>query len=94
MEMREAVIVDAARTPGGRRNGKLQDWHAADLGAHVLKAIAERNNLDPSTVDGPRRCPQPPLIASVVRASKRCISQRKVSSPGPTTSSSLQASKS
>jgi acetyl-CoA acyltransferase len=51
MEMREAVIVDAARTPGGRRNGKLQDWHAADLGAHVLKAIAERNNLDPSTVD-------------------------------------------
>ncbi|MFT7645884.1 MAG: acetyl-CoA acyltransferase [Candidatus Poriferisodalaceae bacterium] len=51
MEMREAVIVDAVRTPGGRRNGKLQDWHAADLGAHVLKALQERNNLDPEMVD-------------------------------------------
>ncbi|MCZ6676507.1 MAG: thiolase family protein [Candidatus Poribacteria bacterium] len=49
--MQEAVIVDAVRTPGGRRNGKLKDWHPADLAAHVLKAIAERNNLDPAIVD-------------------------------------------
>jgi acetyl-CoA acyltransferase len=49
--MREAVIVDAVRTPGGRRNGQLQDWHAAELGAHVLKALEERNGIDPSIVD-------------------------------------------
>ncbi len=49
--MHEAVIVDVVRTPAGRRNGKLKDWHPADLGAHVLKAIEERNNLDPALVD-------------------------------------------
>ncbi len=49
--MQEAVIIDAVRTPGGRRNGKLKDWHPAALAAHVLKAIAERNNLDPALVD-------------------------------------------
>ena len=49
--MFEAVIVDAVRTPGGKRNGKLKDWHPAALGAHVLKALEERNNLDPSIVD-------------------------------------------
>lgn len=48
---RTAVIVDAVRTPGGRRNGKLQDWHAAELGAHMLKAIEERNGIDPAIVD-------------------------------------------
>jgi acetyl-CoA acyltransferase len=49
--MQEAVIVDAVRTPGGRRNGKLSNWHPAALGAHVLKALAERNKLDPALVD-------------------------------------------
>ena len=49
--MQEAVIVDAVRTPGGRRNGKLSNWHPAALAAHVLKAIAERNKLDPAQVD-------------------------------------------
>jgi acetyl-CoA acyltransferase len=49
--MQEAVIIDAVRTPGGKRNGRLKDWHPAALAAHVLKAIAERNNLDPSLVD-------------------------------------------
>ncbi len=49
--MQEAVIVDAIRTPGGKRNGKLADWHPVDLAAHVLKALQERNNLDPSMVD-------------------------------------------
>ena len=49
--MFEAVIVDAVRTPGGKRNGKLKDWHPAELGAHVLKALEERNNLDPAIVD-------------------------------------------
>jgi acetyl-CoA acyltransferase len=49
--MTEAVIVDAIRTPGGKRNGKLKDWHPASLAAHVLKALEERNGLDPSMVD-------------------------------------------
>ena len=49
--MHEAVIVDAVRTPAGRRNGMLSDWHPADLAGHVLKALEERNNLDPAVVD-------------------------------------------
>jgi len=49
--MTEAVIVDAVRTPGGRRNGKLKDWHPVSLAAHVLKALEERNNLDAALVD-------------------------------------------
>ncbi len=49
--MREAVIVDAVRTPGGKRNGKLQDWHPVDLAAHVLKALEERTGIDPSVID-------------------------------------------
>ena len=51
MQMREAVIVDAVRTPGGKRNGQLADWHPAELGAHVLKALEERNGIDPAIVD-------------------------------------------
>jgi acetyl-CoA acyltransferase len=46
-----AVIVDAIRTPGGKRNGKLRGWHAVDLASEALKAIAERNNLDPALID-------------------------------------------
>ena len=49
--MTNAVIVDAVRTPGGRRNGMLKDWHPADLAAHVLKALQERNGFDPAIVD-------------------------------------------
>ncbi|MGY6501406.1 MAG: thiolase family protein [Acidimicrobiales bacterium] len=49
--MPNAVIVDAIRTPGGKRNGKLSGWHPADLAGEVLKALAERNDLDPAVVD-------------------------------------------
>jgi len=49
--MATAVIVDAVRTPGGKRNGKLKNWHPVDLAAEALKAIAQRNNLDPALVD-------------------------------------------
>ena len=49
--MTDAVIIDAVRTPGGKRNGKLRNWHAADLGSEVLKALAERNDLDTALVD-------------------------------------------
>jgi len=49
--MTTAVIVDAVRTPGGRRNGRLHGWHAVDLAAEPLKALIERNDLDPAQVD-------------------------------------------
>jgi acetyl-CoA acetyltransferase family protein len=46
-----AVIVDAVRTPLGRRNGALRDWHPVDLTAHVLRALVERSDLDPALVE-------------------------------------------
>ena len=49
--MSTAVIVDAVRTPGGKRNGKLRNWHAVDLASEALKALQERNSLDPGVVD-------------------------------------------
>ena len=49
--MPDAVIVDAVRTPGGKRNGKLRGWHPADLAAEVLQALVTRNDLDPGVVD-------------------------------------------
>jgi acetyl-CoA acyltransferase len=49
--MTTAVIVDAVRTAGGKRNGKLRGWHAVDLASESLKAIAERNKLDPALID-------------------------------------------
>ncbi|MCU1602236.1 MAG: acetyl-CoA C-acyltransferase, partial [Frankiales bacterium] len=51
MSARDAVIVDAVRTPIGRRNGSLAGIHAADLSAHVLNALVERSGLDPALVD-------------------------------------------
>src|SRR5881227_4205172 len=49
--MATAVIVDAVRTAGGKRNGKLSGWHPVDLAAESLKALIERNGLDPAVVD-------------------------------------------
>ena len=49
--MTTAVIVDAVRTAGGKRNGKLRNWHAVDLASEALKALQERNSLDPSLID-------------------------------------------
>jgi acetyl-CoA acetyltransferase family protein len=49
--MTDAVIIDAVRTPLGRRNGMLTDWHPVDLAAHVLRAVVERNDVDPALVD-------------------------------------------
>jgi acetyl-CoA acyltransferase len=49
--MRDAVIVEAVRTPVGKRNGALSSIHPADLSAHVLQALAERAQHDPSSVD-------------------------------------------
>ena len=49
--MRDAVIVEAVRTPTGKRNGGLSGIHSADLSAHVLRALAERSGIDPAVVD-------------------------------------------
>ena len=49
--MRDAVIVEAVRTPVGKRNGGLSGVHPLDLSAHVLKSIAERTGIDPAEVD-------------------------------------------
>jgi acetyl-CoA acyltransferase len=46
-----AVIVDAIRTPLGKRNGKLKDWHPVDLAGEVLRALVDRTGIDPGLVD-------------------------------------------
>ncbi|MGZ4637581.1 MAG: thiolase family protein [Actinomycetes bacterium] len=50
-QVRDAVIVDAVRTPVGKRNGGLAGVHPVDLSAHVLEALAERTSLDPALVE-------------------------------------------
>ncbi len=47
----EAYIIDAVRTPVGKRGGSLATTHSADLGAHVLRALVERTGIDPGVVD-------------------------------------------
>ena len=49
--MPTAVIVEAIRTPLGKRNGKLKDWHPVDLAAETLKALVDRTGIDPGLVD-------------------------------------------
>ena len=49
--MPEAFLLDAVRTPVGRRGGALSGWHSADLGAHVIQAVVERAGVDPDLVD-------------------------------------------
>lgn len=49
--MAEAYIVDVLRSPTGRRKGGLSDVHAIDLGAHVLKALVERNDIPDEDYD-------------------------------------------
>lgn len=48
---REAVIVEALRTPIGRRGGKLKDWHPVDLLAQVLSALVKRAGIDADSID-------------------------------------------
>ncbi|HJM73870.1 MAG: acetyl-CoA C-acetyltransferase [Acidimicrobiales bacterium] len=49
--MSEAYIVDAIRTPTGKKGGGLSQVHPADLGAHVISGVLERNDVDPMAVD-------------------------------------------
>ncbi len=49
--MAEAYIIDAVRTPVGKRGGSLSQIHPADLGAHTLRALVERTGVDPGAID-------------------------------------------
>ncbi|PXY20821.1 acetyl-CoA C-acetyltransferase [Prauserella muralis] len=49
--MTEAYLLDAARTPVGKRGGALSTVHSADLAAHILRAVVERTGVDPALVD-------------------------------------------
>ncbi len=49
--MAEAYLIDAVRTPIGKRGGGLSKVHSADLGAHVLRALMERTGVDPGAVE-------------------------------------------
>src|SRR5215212_1478757 len=49
--MPEAFIVEAVRSPVGRRGGGLSKVHPADLGAHALSALVERSGIDPNVVE-------------------------------------------
>lgn len=49
--MTQAYIIQALRTPVGKRNGNLADWHPADLAARILNALVERSDLDPAAID-------------------------------------------
>ncbi|GAA1482753.1 acetyl-CoA C-acetyltransferase [Gordonia sinesedis] len=51
MSTPQAYVVDAIRTPVGKRNGSLAAVHPADLGAHVLTALVDRTGIDPAVVD-------------------------------------------
>jgi acetyl-CoA acetyltransferase family protein len=50
-EMREAVILEAVRTPLGKRNGSLKDSHPLDLLASVLREVVQRTGIDPALID-------------------------------------------
>ena len=71
--MTEAVIVDAVRTPGGKRNGQFRDEHPVNMAAQVLKALEERNGLDPAMVDD--------VIMGCVHAGRRAVAQHPVATP-------------
>jgi acetyl-CoA acetyltransferase len=66
-----AYIVDAVRTPVGRRGGTLSTVHPADLGAHSIKALMERTGVDPNAVD------------DVVFGNVDSSARRPVASPAP-----------
>ena len=48
---RDAVIVEAVRTPAARRDGKLKDWHPVDLLAEVLGETVARSGIDAGVID-------------------------------------------
>jgi acetyl-CoA C-acetyltransferase len=51
MQMNEAFIVAAGRTAGGRKDGRLKDWHPSDLGGTMIDALLDRSGADPDLVE-------------------------------------------
>lgn len=49
--MTTAVIVDAIRSPLGKRNGRMKNWHPVDLVAEVMSKLVDRTGIDPATID-------------------------------------------
>jgi len=49
--MADAYIIDAVRTPVGKRGGALSQVHSADLGAHAISALMDRTGIDPAAVE-------------------------------------------
>jgi acetyl-CoA C-acetyltransferase len=64
--MAQAYIVDAVRTAGGKRNGKLANWHPADMAAEVFNALIDRNpSLDPLAIEDV-------ILGCVMQAGEQC----------------------
>jgi len=49
--MHDAVIIDAVRTAGGKRNGRLKGWHPVDLAAETIRALVQRTGVDPELIE-------------------------------------------
>ena len=86
--MPEAFIIDAVRTPVGRRGGSLSTVHPADLGAHSIKALIDRTGIDPDSVDdvvfgnvdsvGPKRVVSPEPAGSPLASPSMCPARRSI----------------
>ena len=74
--MPEAYIIDAVRSPVGRRNGGLAQIHPADLGAHAIGALMENVDVDPAAVDASTRSVRKPAT-SRARAGSSPVSPTK-----------------
>ena len=72
--MKNVVIVDGLRTPFGRLGGGLRQFHTVDMCGMVIRALVEKNHLDPKEVDavylgtanGDAKCPNPARFASLL----------------------------
>ncbi len=98
--VRDAVIVEAVRTPTGKRNGGLAGIHPADLSAHVLRALVERTGIDPVLVDdvsgaASRRSASRPSTSRAPRCCRpagpsRCPAPRSTASAAPPAGAALR----
>ena len=83
--MREAVIVNAVRSPIGKFLGKLSSYSAVELGAHVLRELMARTKLDPATIEAPAaQATETGDVDIVMAAAAVVISAKKARSLGLT----------
>jgi acetyl-CoA acetyltransferase len=97
MSSLNAYIVDAVRTPGGKKNGSIAKIHPTDLGALVLNALVDRNNFDPALIDDVIFGCLSQLGAQSINVARNCVLASKLPISVPATTvdrqcgSSLQA---